>query len=175
MTSSFKGLRLFVRGIALTGLIAGSMSATTLADTITSHGISTFGELRYSADFPHLDYVNPDAPKGGEISVWGFGSFDSMHPYTTKGRAGQLSSMFFESLLEGTADEADAVYGLVAESLEYPEDRRHVIFNMRPEARFSDGSTLTAEDVVFSYEILRDKGLPSFRAVIQKQIETAEI
>ena len=175
MTSSFKKLWLFVRGIALTGLIANSLSAATLADTITSHGISTFGELRYSADFPHLDYVNPDAPKGGEISVWGFGSFDSMHPYTTKGRAGQLSSMFFESLLEGTADEADAVYGLVAESLEYPEDRRHVIFNMRPEARFSDGSPLTAADVVFSYETLRDKGLPSFRAVIQKQIETAEI
>ena len=175
MTSSFKKLWLFVRGIALTGLIANSLSATTLADTITSHGISTFGELRYSADFPHLDYVNPDAPKGGEISVWGFGSFDSMHPYTTKGRAGQLSSMFFESLLEGTADEADAVYGLIAESLEYPEDRRHVIFNMRPEARFSDGSPLTAADVVFSYETLRDKGLPSFRAVIQKQIETAEI
>jgi len=175
MTSSFKGLRLFVRGIALTGLIAGSTSAATLADTITSHGISTFGELRYSADFPHLDYVNPDAPKGGEISVWGFGSFDSMHPYTTKGRAGQLSSMFFESLLEGTADEADAVYGLIAESLEYPVDRSHVIFNMRPEARFSDGTPLTAEDVVFSYEILRDKGLPSFRAVMQKQIEGAEI
>ncbi len=150
------------------------MVATANAETITSHGISTFGELKYSADFPHLDYVNPDAPKGGEISVWGFGSFDSMHPYTTKGRAGQLSSMFFESLLEGTADEADAVYGLVAESLEYPADRSHVIFNMRPEARFSDGSPLTAADVVFSYETLRDKGLPSFRAVIQKQIESAE-
>ena len=97
-----------------------------------------------------------------------------MHPYTTKGRSGQLSSIFFESLLEGTADEADAVYGLVAESLEYPEDRSHVIFNMRPEARFSDGTPLTADDVVFSYETLRDKGLPSFRAVIQKQVESAE-
>lgn len=98
-----------------------------------------------------------------------------MRPYTTKGRAGQLSSMFFETLLEGTADEADAVYGLVAESLEYPEDRSQVIFNMRTEARFSDGTPLTAEDVVFSYEILRDKGLSSFRAVIQKQIESAEV
>ena len=173
MTSPFDELGRLARTAAMVGLVAGSM-ATANAETIISHGISTFGELRYTADFPHLDYVNPDAPKGGEISVWGFGSFDSMHPYTTKGRAGQLSSIFFESLLEGTADEADAVYGLVAESLEYPADRSHVIFNMRPEARFSDGSPLTAADVVFSYETLRDKGLPSFRAVIQKQIESAE-
>jgi microcin C transport system substrate-binding protein len=179
MKAPFDELVRLARAGVIVGVVAGSLTtggmvATANAETITSHGISTFGELKYSADFPHLDYVNPDAPKGGEISVWGFGSFDSMHPYTTKGRAGQLSSMFFESLLEGTADEADAVYGLVAESLEYPADRSHVIFNMRPEARFSDGSPLTAADVVFSYETLRDKGLPSFRAVIQKQIESAE-
>ena len=169
---SLKPLRVQALGLVLPGALA--LAAPANADIITSHGISTFGELKYEAGFPHLDYVNPDAPKGGEISVWGFGSFDSMHPYTTKGRSGQLSSIFFESLLEGTADEPDAVYGLVAESLEYPEDRSHVIFNMRPEARFSDGSPLTADDVVFSYEILRDKGLPSFRAVIQKQVESAE-
>ena len=152
--------------------VATSLPAS--ADVITAHGISTFGELKYGADFQHLDYVNPDAPKGGEISLWGFGSFDSMHPYSTKGRSGQYSSIFFESLLEGSSDEPDSVYGLVAESLEYPEARREVIFNMRPEARFSDGSPLTAADVVFSYEVLRDKGLPSFRAVIEKQIESAE-
>ena len=169
---SLQPLRVQALGIVLPAALA--LAAPANADIITSHGISTFGELKYEAGFPHLDYVNPDAPKGGEISVWGFGSFDSMHPYTTKGRSGQLSSIFFESLLEGTADEPDAVYGLVAESLEYPEDRSHVIFNMRPEARFSDGSPLTADDVVFSYEILRDKGLPSFRAVIQKQVESAE-
>ena len=169
---SLKPLRVQALGLVMPAALA--LAAPANADIITSHGISTFGELKYEAGFPHLDYVNPDAPKGGEISVWGFGSFDSMHPYTTKGRSGQLSSIFFESLLEGTADEPDAVYGLVAESLEYPEDRSHVIFNMRPEARFSDGSPLTADDVVFSYEILRDKGLPSFRAVIQKQVESAE-
>ena len=169
---SLKPLRVQALGLVLPAALA--LAAPANADIITSHGISTFGELKYEAGFPHLDYVNPDAPKGGEISVWGFGSFDSMHPYTTKGRSGQLSSIFFESLLEGTADEPDAVYGLVAESLEYPENRSHVIFNMRPEARFSDGSPLTADDVVFSYEILRDKGLPSFRAVIQKQVESAE-
>ena len=164
------------RRMAVTAAIclAVATSLPASADVITAHGISTFGELKYGADFEHLDYVNPDAPKGGEISLWGFGSFDSMHPYSTKGRSGQYSSIFFESLLEGSSDEPDSVYGLVAESLEYPEDRSEVIFNMRPEARFSDGSPLTAADVVFSYEVLRDKGLPSFRAVIEKQIESAE-
>ena len=164
------------RRMAATTAICMAMAAglPASADVITAHGISTFGELKYSADFEHLDYVNPDAPKGGEISMWGFGSFDSMHPYSTKGRAGQYSSIFYESLLEGSSDEPDSVYGLVAESMEYPEDRSEVIFNMRPEARFSDGSPLTAADVVFSYEVLRDKGLPSFRAVIEKQVASAE-
>ena len=164
------------RRMAATTAICMAMAAglPASADVITAHGISTFGELKYSADFEHLDYVNPDAPKGGEISMWGFGSFDSMHPYSTKGRAGQYSSIFYESLLEGSSDEPDSVYGLVAESMEYPEDRSEVIFNMRPEARFSDGSPLTAADVVFSYEVLRDKGLPSFRAVIKKQVASAE-
>ena len=142
---------------------------------IKSHGISTFGELKYEKNFKHLDYVNPNAPKGGEVSIWAFGSFDSMHPYTPKGRSGSLSSIFFESLLTGTSDEIDSTYGLIAESIEYPEDRSWVIFNMRPEARFSDGSKLTSEDVLFSYELLKEKGLPSFRAIIEKEIETVEI
>ena len=142
---------------------------------IKSHGISTFGELKYEKDFTHLEYVNPNAPKGGEVSIWAFGSFDSMHPYTTKGRSGSLSSIFFESLLTGTSDEIDASYGLVAENIEYPEDRSWVIFNMRPEAKFSDGSPLTADDVLFSYELLKEKGLPSFRAVIEKEIEKVTI
>ena len=142
---------------------------------IKSHGISTFGELKYNSDFQHLDYVNPNAPKGGEVSIWAFGSFDSMHPYTTKGRSGSLSSIFFESLLTGTSDEIGSAYGLVAKSMEYPKDRSWVIFNMRPEAKFSDNTPLTAEDVMFSYKLLKEKGLPSFRAVIEKEIDTVEI
>ena len=142
---------------------------------IKSHGISTFGELKYNSEFQHLDYVNPNAPKGGEVSIWAFGSFDSMHPYTTKGRSGSLSSIFFESLLTGTSDEIGSAYGLVAKSMEYPKDRSWVIFNMRPEAKFSDNTPLTAEDVMFSYKLLQEKGLPSFRAVIEKEIDTVEI
>ena len=142
---------------------------------IISHGISTFGDLKYEKDFKHLSYVNPDAPKGGEISFWAFGSFDSMHPYTRKGRAGAYSSIFFESLLEGTSDEIDSAYGLIAKEIEYPEDRSWVIFTLRNNVTFSDGSPLTAQDVLFSYNLLKQKGLPSFRAVLEKDVKNAEL
>ena len=140
-----------------------------------SHGISTFGDLKYEKDFKHLSYVNPNAPKGGEISFWAFGSFDSMHPYTRKGRAGAYSSIFFESLLEGTSDEIDSAYGLVAKEMQYPEDRSWVIFTLRNLVKFSDGSPLTAKDVLFSFNLLKEKGLPSFRAVLEKDVKKAEL
>ena len=166
--------KFFQSSIIIYFLILGSL-AYGENHIIKSHGISTFGELKYNSDFQHLDYVNPNAPKGGEVSIWAFGSFDSMHPYTTKGRSGSLSSIFFESLLTGTSDEIGSAYGLVAKSMEYPKDRSWVIFNMRPEAKFSDNTPLTAEDVMFSYKLLQEKGLPSFRAVIEKEIDTVEI
>ena len=142
---------------------------------IVSHGISTFGELALPADFPHLRYVNPDAPKGGEISEWAFGGFDSMNPYSVKGRSAALSSAPFESILTGTADEIGAVYCLLCSTMEYPEDRSWVIFNLRPEAKFSDGSALTAEDVLFSYETFLAKGLTDFRTVLATQVEKVEV
>ncbi|MDE0113098.1 MAG: extracellular solute-binding protein, partial [Albidovulum sp.] len=86
-----------------------------------------------------------------------------------------LSSIFFESMLSGTADEVDASYGLVAETIEYPNDRSWTVYNLRPEARFSDGSPVTAEDVKFSYEILLEQGLPSYRAQLAKVVESVTI
>ncbi|WP_114964719.1 extracellular solute-binding protein [Alkalilacustris brevis] len=161
-------------GIAL---LLGAAQAVQAQDetVIVAHGFSILGDLKYPADFSHLDYVNPDAPKGGEISIWGFGGFDSMHPYTTRGRAGGLSTIFFESLLEGTADEVGTGYCLICETIEYPEDRAWVIFNMRDDVTFSDGTPLTADDVLFSFEILRDKGLPDFRANLARQVDSAEV
>ena len=159
-------------------LLAASVLATPGfsqdGDLIVTHGVSTFGDLRYGPDFEHLDYVNPDAPQGGEFSFAWSGSFDSLHPYTRQGRPAVLASVFFESMLEGTADEVGSYYCLLCESIAYPEDRSYVIFTLRPEARFSDGTPVTAEDVVFSYEILRDDGLPSFRASIGLTIASAE-
>ena len=141
---------------------------------IVSHGISTFGELKYPADFTHLDYVNPDAPKGGEISQWAPGGFDSMNPYSVKGRAGSLSSIGYETILTGVADEIGSAYCLICSTMEYPEDRAWVIFNLRPEAKFADGSALTSADVIFTYETFLTKGLTDFRTVFAEQVESAE-
>ncbi|SNS13896.1 extracellular solute-binding protein [Tropicimonas sediminicola] len=174
LTRFLPSLRSALTAGALLALSTAALAAP--EGWITSHGISTFpGELKYPADFPHLEYVNPDAPKGGEMSIWAFGGYDSMNPYTIKGRADRLASAPYESLLEGVADEIGSDYGLLAESIEYPEDRSEVIFTLRPETKFSDGSPLTAEDVLFTYELFRDKGLPSFRAVLRQQVESAAV
>ncbi len=159
------GQRLALAGLAVSALWLWSAPAPA-QDVITSHGISTFGELKYPADFTHFDYVNPDAPTGGEFSTWAFGIFDSMHPFIPIGNAARGSSIQYESLLVGNADEPDSQYGLIASSMEYPEDRSWVLFHMRPEAKFSDGSPVTSDDVRFSFETLRDKGLPSYAAII---------
>ncbi|MHA7887700.1 extracellular solute-binding protein [Roseicyclus sp.] len=147
--------------------------------TVT-HGFATFGleDLTYPADFEHLAYVNPDAPQGGEMSLsWSSagGSFDSMHPYTNQGNPAVLASIFFESMLEGTLDTIGESYCLLCETMAYPEDRSYVIFTIRENARFSDGTPVTADDALFSYEILRDEGLPSFRANIPLTIDSAEV
>ena len=146
------------------------------AEVIESHGVSTFGELSYGPDFEHLDYVNPDAPKGGEFSMaWSQTTFDSFNPYTVKGNPEILSSSPYETLLTGTADTIGESYCLVCETVRYPEDKAWVEFDLRPEARFSDGATVRAEDVLFSYEVFRDQGLPSFRVVLPQTIASAEV
>lgn len=156
-------------------LVAGLAASPSLGEeTITSHGYSTFGDLKYPADFAHLDYVNPDAPKGGEISVFSLGTFDSMNPYARQGRAGALSTIMTESLLLATADEVSAEYCLLCTSLEYPESEDWVIFNLNPEARFSDGAPVTAQDVVFSHYLLLEQGLPSYAEAVRALIPTAE-
>ncbi|TGD44748.1 ABC transporter substrate-binding protein [Pseudotabrizicola sediminis] len=160
---------------ALAGAVFAAAPLWAQDTIITAHGISTFGELQLPADFTHLPYVNPDAPKGGEISVWAFGGFDSMNPYSIKGRAAGLSSAPYEAILTGTADEIGASYCLLCTTLEYPEDRSWVIFNLRPEVTFSDGTPLTAEDVMFTYQTFLAKGLTDFRTVLATQVESVEV
>lgn len=159
------------------GLAMAETAASEGEEVIRAHGIGVFDELKLSADFAHLAYVNPEAPKGGEISqsIPNSTGFDNYNPFTHRGRAAVWSSVIFESVLAGTADEVGAAYCLLCESIEYPKNRDWVIFNLRPEARFSDGTPLTAHDVLFSYETLRDKGLSSFRVVIAQQIAKAEV
>lgn len=167
-------------GAALVWAVSVLPAAAQDENLIVTHGVATFGQadLTYPADFEHLAYVNPDAPQGGEMSMsWSSagGSFDSMHPYTNQGNAAVLSSIFFESMLEGTLDTIGQSYCLLCESMAFPEDKSYVIFTIHPEARFSDGTPVTADDVLFSYEILRDEGLPSFRANIPLTIAGAEV
>jgi microcin C transport system substrate-binding protein len=144
-------------------------------DTIVSHGISTFGNLKYPADFAHLDYANPDAPKGGEFSQWAFGTFDSMNPYSVQGVSGALASLPYESILTSTADEIGSSYCLLCTTMEYPADRAWVIFNLRQDVKFSDGSPMTAEDVVFSYNLFREKGIAEFRSVFNEKVQSVEL
>jgi len=116
------------------------------ADVITSHGYSFYGDLDYPADFTHFDYVNPEAPKGGELAIPFIGTLDSMNPYSGKGRAHAFSVYPYESLLADAApaDKYGQSYCLLCKSVEYPEDKSWVIFHMRPEAKFSDGTPVTA-------------------------------
>lgn len=137
------------------------------------HGLSLFGNLKYGPDFEHFDYVNADAPKGGSISFAAEGTFDSLNPYILKGVAAQGLGNLFETLLEPSMDEPDAAYGLIAESVEMAEDRSWVVFTLRPEARWHDGSPITVEDVVFSFETLRTEGNPNFR-ILLADAESAE-
>jgi microcin C transport system substrate-binding protein len=165
----------FGKMAVLGATLAAALPVWAQDTVIQAHGISTFGELQLPADFTHLPYVNPDAPKGGEISIWAFGGFDSMNPYSVKGRAAGLSSAPYESILTGTSDEIGAVYCLLCSTLEYPEDRSWVIFNLRPEVTFSDGTPMTAEDVLFSYQTFLSKGLTDFRTVLATQVESVEV
>ena len=142
--------------------------------------MSAFGDLKYPVDFAHFDYVNPDAPKGGEFRLHSIGTFDNLNPFVLKGTrlrgdaAIALSGLPYDSLMVRALDEPDAMYGLVANRVEIAPDRSWVAFTMRPEARFNDGSPLTAEDVVFSYEILISKGAPQYR-VILRDVESAVV
>lgn len=173
---SFLAAPLFAQDIATDGPVTAAPAGEAAAEaTTTAHGIGVFGPPELPADFAHLRYVNPDAPKGGEISVAMPGGFDGYNPFTVKGRADILSSIGLESLMTGTMDEIGSAYCLICETIEYPASRDWVIFHLRPEARFSDGSPLTAEDVLFSYETFRDKGLSSFRAVLAQSTRGAEI
>ncbi|MEP1199585.1 extracellular solute-binding protein [Tateyamaria sp.] len=171
-----------ILGLIITFALASFVRADGHETIVSSHGYSFYGDLKYPEDFPHFDYVNPDAPKGGEISLGTVGTFDSMHPYTRKGRAGALSSSIYESLLgegvNGTSAPADVYgeyYGLLAERLEYDEGKNWVTFYMRPEARFSDGSPVTAHDIAFSHNLLLDEGLKSYADAVRKRIPKVEV
>ncbi len=142
--------------------------------THKSHGLSRFDDLKYPADFSHVEYVNPDAPKGGHLKIAAVGILDTLNPYTPTGtpilEARPINYFFLgflglnEPLMAGTgnysvaADEPKSAYGLIAESVEHPDNSQWITFNLRKDARFHDGHPITAADVVFSYHFLKTKG-----------------
>ena len=149
-----------MRGLAFTiGLIATAGFAT----AEPKHGISMYGEPALGADFTHLPYANPDAPTGGQIVTGEVGGFDSLNPYIRKGSVPwQLRFLASESLMGRSYDEPFALYGVLAETIETGPNREWVEFTLREEARFSDGSPVTVEDVMWSYETLGTQGHPRY-------------
>ena len=162
-------MRLSRRRFVQASAIAAASSMASFSPVIgpaatqeTAHGLSLFGDLKYGPDSAHFDYVEPNAPKGGTLHLATVGTFSTLNPFTLKGVSAAGAGFPFESLLEGAADEPDAAYGLVAAEVALAPDRRSVRFLLRPEARWHDGTPVTAADVAFSFEILTTEGAPSF-------------
>ena len=163
-------------------VILGSMltfgSSINAQETINSHGISAYGDLKYSANYEHFEYVNPNAPQGGTLTLRpssGGSTFDSFNNYILKGARVTGLGLLSDSLLTSTSDEPDRSYLYMAESMEYPEDRSSVTFKIRSDATFSDGTTITAHDVVFTRDILIEKGHPFYKNVFFKDFEKVEV
>lgn len=154
--------------------VAAAVLAAGLAQAEPQHGIAMYGDPALPPDFVSLPYVNPDAPKGGQITFGEAGGFDSLNPHIVKGRAPYGVGIYvFESLMGRSWDEPFTLYGLLAESVETGPNREWVEFTLREDATFSDGSPVTVEDVIWSYETLGTEGHPRYRGAWDK-VETAE-
>jgi len=127
------------------------------------HGLSLFGDLKYPSNFQHFDYVNPEAPKGGAIKYAAIGTFDTLNPFTLKGVSAAGSDGMFDTLMTSSSDEPASSYGLVAETVDVAADRKSVVYTLRPEAKFWDGSPITPDDVVWTFDTLKAKGHPRWR------------
>jgi microcin C transport system substrate-binding protein len=126
-------------------------------DRVWRHGLSLFGELKYPAGFPHFEYVNPKAPKGGAVRLTGLGGYDNFNPViqSMKGNIAGGIGLLFDRLLTSSSDEIATAYGLVAESVSYPADYSSVTYRLRREAKWHDGAPITAEDVIFSFAVFK--------------------
>jgi peptide/nickel transport system substrate-binding protein len=163
----------FIRRLRRGGAVAVLFLGTT-AWAEPMHGIAMYGEPALPADFAHLPYVNPEAPKGGEIVSAVIGTYDSLNPYILKGSVPwQLSALVTETLMGRSLDEPFTLYPLLAESVETAPDRSWVEFALNPNARFSNGDPVTVEDVIWSYETLGTQGHPRY-ATFWTKVESIE-
>ena len=167
-------------GGALAALLARPLAASA-DDLVETHGLSSFGDLALPPDFPHFSYVNPQAPTGGLLSLQitgtggnqNFDTFDTLNIYSWKGNGAAGMSATFDTLMTANGDEPDSVYGLLAQSVRVSGDKLDYRFRLRSEARFFDGSKVTAADVAFSLNVLKDKGHPIY-AQLLKEVESAD-
>ena len=162
-------------GIALSGVIALGAAQALAQDVTISHAYSNFGDVKYPADFERLDYVNPDAPKGGEISTWALGTFDSFNQYARDGNPAALNTIGSEALLTSTSDDPYGVYCFLCTTMEYPEDLSFVTFNLREDVTFSNGTPMTADDVAFSFNLFLEQGIVEYRRIVEGFIDRVEV
>ena len=157
-------------GLGAIIILAVLGAGPSLAATHTVQGLALYGEPKYGPGFKHLDYVNALAPKGGTVRFAGTGTYDSFNPFSPRGVPAINIiniTLLYDRLMEPSFDELQSQYGMVAESLTYPDDYAWAEYKIRPNARWQDGTPITSEDVVFSYEVQRDKGSPAFAFSVQ--------
>jgi microcin C transport system substrate-binding protein len=148
---------------AAAGLVL-SLLAGAAAPAIANYGLSLFGSLKYGPDFTHFDYANPQAPKGGSLRLAAIGTFDTLNPFIIKGVPAEGLGRIFDTLAVASEDEPGSEYGLVADSITLAPDRLSVVYTVRPTARFHDGTPITPDDVVWTFDTLRTTGHPMYAA-----------
>lgn len=158
----YSGIRKTSFSAGLTACIFMLAAVTTQAAPM--HALALHGEPKYPADYAHFDYVNAEAPKGGTFTSAVVGSFDSLNPFIIRGLPASGLGLVFETLMEKTLDEPLTSYGLLAETVEVPEDRAWVRFSLRPEAKWEDGTAVTVDDVIWTFETLMKEGQPFYRS-----------
>ncbi|HEY7774557.1 MAG TPA: ABC transporter substrate-binding protein, partial [Marinagarivorans sp.] len=145
-------------------LAALTLSSSAFAETIIkSHALTKVGEPKYEQGFSRFEYTSANATKGGEVRIAEIGGFDSLNYFIQKGLAERNCTLIYDSLMVRSADEPNTMYGLVAESVEYPEDRSWITFNLNTDAKFSDGKAITADDVKFTFDTLINHGDPVYK------------
>ncbi len=171
----------FLKKNVLFLLIIFTMTATVTREEIaaqtltTSHAFALHGDVKYGPDFRNFDYVNPDAQKGGTVRLGAVGTFDSLNPFILKGVPASGVGLLFDSLTVQSDDEPFTEYGLIAETIEIPDDRSWVAFSLRKNAQWHDGTPVTSDDVLFSFETLVEKGAPFYRVYYKDVIETEKL
>jgi microcin C transport system substrate-binding protein len=164
--------------LIVAAIVAPAMAAAQAppaARPVNGPAISMYGDLKYPPGFTHFEYTNPDALKGGEVKLAAFGTFDTLNPFTLKGVPAAGLGELFDSLMAPARDEAFSYYGLVAETIETPADRSWVAFTLRPQARFHDGTPMTVDDVMWTFETLKAKGQPFFRSYYAQVVKAEKV